>query len=146
MAGRSHGVAAIAVALLLLLGGTAIGCGDSDEEKAQNQVCDARADLQKRVNNLASLTISTATVEGVQNDVKGIQDDLDKIADAQSDLSDERRQEVQSANKKFSSQIDSIVHDLGSNLSLSGAESKLRKAAKQLAASYKQTFAKVDCG
>jgi hypothetical protein len=32
------------MALLVLAAGTAIGCGESDEEKAQNEVCDARAD------------------------------------------------------------------------------------------------------
>jgi hypothetical protein len=32
--------------------------------------------MQKRVNNLAGLTASTATVEGVQDDLQGIQDDL----------------------------------------------------------------------
>jgi valyl-tRNA synthetase len=146
LTGRSDRACSVAVVLLLLAAGTAIGCGESDEEKAQNDVCDARADIQKRVNNLAGLTISTATVEGVQDDVQGIQDDLKQITDAQGDLNEERRQEVESANKEFTSQLDSIASDLGSNLSLSGAEAKLRSAAQQLASSYKQTFAKVDCG
>jgi hypothetical protein len=134
-----------AMVLLLLAAGTAIGCGESDEEKAQNDVCDARADIQKRVNSLANLDLSTATVEGVQDDVQGIQDDLNKIADAQGDLSDERRQEVESANKQFKAELNSIAEGLTSNLSLSGAEEKLRSAAQQLADSYQQTFAKIDC-
>jgi dsDNA-specific endonuclease/ATPase MutS2 len=146
MTGRADRTGSFAVVLLLLIAGTAIGCGESDEEKAQNQICDARADIQKRVNNLSSLTLSTATVEGVQDDVKGIQDDLKQITDAQGDLNEERKQEVQSANKEFTSQLNAIASDLGSNLSLSGAESKLRNAAQQLASAYKQTFAKVDCG
>jgi hypothetical protein len=146
MTGQAERARSIAVVLLLLVGGTAIGCGESDEEKAQNDVCDARADIQKRVNNLSSLTVSTATVESVQDDVQGIQDDLKKISDAQGDLNEERRQGVESANKEFTSQLDAIASDLGSNLSLGGAEAKLRSAAEQLASSYRQTFAKVDCG
>jgi hypothetical protein len=135
------------IALVLLLAvGSAIGCGESDEEKAQNDVCDARADLEERVNDLAGLTVSTATVAGVQDDLQGIQDDLEKIADAQGDLNEERKREVESANQEFTSQLDAIASDLSSNLSLSGAEAKLRNAAQQLARSYRQTFAKVDCG
>jgi hypothetical protein len=146
MTGRADRAQSIAVVVLLLVAGSAIGCGESDEEKAQNDVCEARADIQKRVNNLAGLTVSTATVEGVQDDLQGIQDDLEKIADAQADLNDERKQEVESANREFTSQLEAIGSDLGSNLSLSGAETKLRSAAQQLASSYRQTFAKVDCG
>jgi hypothetical protein len=37
------------------------------------------------------------------------------------------------------------VSGLGSNLSLSNAESQLKSAMQQLASSYQQTFAKVDC-
>jgi hypothetical protein len=146
MTGKSERIGSIVVVLLLLLAaGTAVGCGESDEEKAQNDVCDARADLQKRVNNLAGLTLSTATVEGVQDDLNGIQDDLNKITDAQGELNDERKQEVESANQEFTSQLEAVGNDLTSNLSLSGAEAKLRSAAQQLASSYRQTFAQVDC-
>jgi Asp-tRNA(Asn)/Glu-tRNA(Gln) amidotransferase C subunit len=145
MTGQSKRVGSIAVALLLMAAAAAIGCGESDEEKAQNQVCDARADIEKRVNSLADLTLSTATVGRMQDDLEGIQDDVEKIADAQADLSDERRQEVESANKEFSAHVESIASDLRRDLSLSGAEAKLRNAAQQLAASYRQTFKKVDC-
>jgi chromosome segregation ATPase len=136
----------IATVVLLVLAGIAIGCGESDEEKAQNDVCDARADIEKQVNELSNLTASTATVEGVQDDLNAILDDLKTISDAQGQLSDERRQEVESATQEFTSQLDAITSDLGSNLSISGAEAKLRNAAQQLASSYKQTFARIDCG
>jgi hypothetical protein len=145
MTGHTQRACSTVMVLLLLAAGTAIGCGESDEEKAQDEVCDARDDIQKRVNNLANLNLSTATVEGVQDEVNGIQDDLNKISDAQGDLSDERRQQVESANEEFTSQLDSIASDLGTNLSLSGAETKLRNATQQLADSYRQTFARIDC-
>jgi len=143
--GRAEGIAAIAVVLLLLVVGTAVGCGESDEEKAQNDVCDARNDIEKRVNELSNLTVSTATVDGIQKNLNAIQDDLNKISDAQGDLNDERKQQVESANKKFKSQVNSIAQGLTSNLSLSGAKQKLVNAGQQLAMSYRQTFAKIDC-
>jgi TATA-box binding protein (TBP) (component of TFIID and TFIIIB) len=135
----------IAVVVLLLAAGTAVGCGESDEEKAQNDVCDARDDIQKQVNELSNLTLSTATVEGVQENLNAIQDDLKKVGDAEGNLNDERKQQVESANKQFKSELDSIASGLTSDLSLSGAEQKLRTATQQLASSYRQTFAKVDC-
>ena len=146
MTGNCDRIGSIVVVLLLLAAGTAVGCGESDEEKAQNDVCDARADLQMRVNNLAGLTLSTATVEGVQDDLNGIEDDLNKIKDAQGELNEERKQEVESATKEFTSQIEAIANGLTSNLSLGEAEAELRNAAQQLASSYRQTLAKVDCG
>ena len=56
------------VAGLLVIAALAAGCGESDAEKAQNQVCDARDDLNKQVNELAGLTPATATTEGVQDE------------------------------------------------------------------------------
>lgn len=57
------------VAGLLLIAATAVRCGESDEEKAQTQVCDARADLKTQVDDLAALTPATATAEGVEENL-----------------------------------------------------------------------------
>jgi hypothetical protein len=135
----------LAVVLLLLAAVSVAGCGESDEEKAQNQVCDARDDIQTQIDDLSSLTLSTATVDAVEEDLRAIQNDLMEIADAQGDLNEERRQQVQSANEEFKSQLDSIASGLTSNLSLSGAQQKLKDAAQQLASSYQDTFATIDC-
>lgn len=139
---RSRGV----VLLLLLVAVAAAGCGESDEEKAQNQVCDARDDIKTQIDELSNLTLSTATVDGVEKSLDAIQGDLQSIADAQGDLNDERKQQVESANKQFTSQLESIANGLTSDLSLSGAEQKLKDAIQQLASSYRETFAKVGCG
>jgi Zn-dependent oligopeptidase len=133
------------IASLLLIAATAVGCGESDADKAQTQVCDARADLNKQVEKLASLTPTTATVDGVSGALDAIKNDLETIADAQGDLNGERKQEFESANEKFTSQLEAVMNDLGSNLSLSGAKQQLESAAKQLASSYQQTFAPINC-
>jgi uncharacterized phage infection (PIP) family protein YhgE len=120
-------------------------CGESDEEKAQNEVCDARADIQKQVDELSDLSLETATLDGVQKNLAAIQDDVGQIADAQGDLSDERRQQVESATKEFTSQLQSIAGDIGRSLSVADARTQLESALDQLASAYKQSFAKVDC-
>ena len=129
----------------LLLIAVAVGCGESDAEKAQNQVCDARDDLNKQVNELAALTPSTATTEGVQGNLDAIKNDLNDITDAQGDLNEDRKQEVESANQEFASQVQAVASELGTSLSASGAEAKLQSAGAQLKSAYQQTFAKVDC-
>jgi hypothetical protein len=111
----------------LLVAATAVGCGESDADKAQTQVCDARADLNKQVDKLASLTPTTATVDAVSGALEAIKNDLKQISDAQGD---ERKQDVHSANQKFSAQLESVASDLGSNLSLSGANAEVESAGK----------------
>jgi uncharacterized protein YjbJ (UPF0337 family) len=136
----------IALASLAVVAALAVGaCGESKEDKAQKAVCSARADISKQVDQLESLTISTATADDVKQSVKAINSDLSKIKDAQGDLSDDRRQQVEAATKTFTSQVQSIIESVGSSTSLRDAASQLTSATKQLAAAYKQSLAPIDC-
>jgi hypothetical protein len=132
--------------VLVLLASLALAaCGESKEDKAMSSVCDARADINKQINHLQSLTISTASLDDVQNSLKAIGDDLTKIKNAQGDLSGSRKQQVQDANAKFSSQIKEIGSSLGGSLSLSNAATQLQSALSQLADAYKTTLGPLDC-
>jgi hypothetical protein len=131
------------IAVLAVLGLGA--CGESKQDKAKSTVCDARADISKQVDQLKGLTVSTVTLDGVQNSLKAISSDLSKIKDAQGDLSGDRRQQVQDATKTFTSQVQSIAGSVGKSTSLSEAKAQLTSALQQLGDAYKQSFAKVDC-
>jgi Tfp pilus assembly protein PilP len=134
--------------MMLLLAAATLAvaaCGESKADKAQSQVCDARADIQKQVDTLSGMTLATASVDGVTSSLKAIQSDLGKIKDAQGDLNDERKQQVKQANQAFESQVKSIAQTVGRSLSLSEAGTQLTDAATKLADSYRQTLAKVDC-
>jgi hypothetical protein len=136
----------IAFLLIALLATLALGaCGESKEDKAKSAVCDARADISKQVDQLKGLTISTVTVDSVQNSLKAISSDLSKIKDAQGDLSADRRTQVENATKTFTSQLQSIAGSVGKSTSLSEAKAQLTSALQQLGDAYKQSFAKVDC-
>jgi uncharacterized protein YjbJ (UPF0337 family) len=136
----------IAPVLLAIVAAVALGaCGESKEDKAKKEVCSARSDISKQIDQLKSLTISTATADEVQQSLKAIRSDLSKIKDAQGDLSDDRRQQVEAANKTFTSQVQGIVKSLGNGTSLSSAKAQLTSATQQLAAAYKQSFARIDC-
>jgi hypothetical protein len=135
------------VAIVSLLAAATLGaCGDSAEDKAQAQVCDARADISEQVDSLKSLTLTTATTSQIRDSLTAIRDDLSKIKDAQSDLNDDRKSQVQRANQAFGSQVRSVLATLGTTTSLSEAGSQLSEALDQLASTYEDTFAKVDCG
>jgi hypothetical protein len=120
-------------------------CGESDQEKAQNKVCDAKADLGKQVDELKGLTAATVTTDAVTENLKAIRNDLQDISDAQSDLSSDRRSELEAANKAFTSSIQGIAGEVGSSLSASGAKAGVVTALDQLAASYQKAFAQVNC-
>ena len=130
---------------LLLAALSLSACGESEAEKAQKQVCDARADISKQVDELKGLTVTTATVSGLRENVGAIQDDLKKIAGAQDTLSEDRRTEVKAATDAFVSSVTSIAKGLTSDVSLSEARSRLAQAAQDLRAAYADSLARIDC-
>jgi hypothetical protein len=134
--------------LILLLATSlvvATGCGESKADKAKKQVCSSKSDIQTQVNKLKGMTFSTATTSQIQDSLNSIKSDLQKISSAQSDLSSDRKQQVQAANQAFTSQFQSILSDLGTNLSIANAKTQLQTATQQLASAYQQSFAKVNC-
>jgi hypothetical protein len=133
------------VVLALALGACGESDGESDEEKAQKTVCDARDDIGKQVDDLKSLTPATVTADAVVENLDKIDKDLNAMDDARSDLSSDRRSEVEAANKEFESSVEGIASDLGSSLSASDAKAGIVTALQQLAGSYQKSFAPLNC-
>ena len=121
------------------------GCGESASDKAQKQVCNARADIQTQVKTLQSLPVAPSSISAAKTSLQAIQADVKQIADAQGDLNKDRKQSIQSANDQFKAQLQSIVTSFTSNLSLSNAQEQVSAASKQLVDSYQQTLSKIDC-
>jgi predicted nucleic acid-binding Zn-ribbon protein len=136
-------------ALLLSVVGLGLalaGCGQSDEEKAKDDVCGARDDIQANVRELQDLTIGTATVDEIKSNLNAIKDDLSEIGDAQGELSESQRQQVQEANETFKSKVQALTDDLGQSLSLEDAGQQLKSDLSELASAYEQALAPIDCG
>jgi major membrane immunogen (membrane-anchored lipoprotein) len=134
--------------LAILLGSAALlgACGKSDEEKAQEGVCDARADIDERVRDLAALTITSASIDEVRNNLRAIREDLEKIADEQGDLEPERQQEVEEAGKRFRSQLETTAKEVVSGAARGEeAGAHLGAALDDLAQSFRKAYAPVDC-
>ena len=136
----------LVVAALLGSAALLVACGESEEEKAQNEVCDARADIERRVDDLAGLTITTVSIEQVTNNLEAIRDDLETIAAEQGDLEPERRQEVEQAGQRFRSQLETTARDVVSGAT-SGEEAgaTLGAALDDLAKTFREAYAPVEC-
>lgn len=138
--------AIVAVLVLAAIAMALTACGESAEDKAQSQVCDARADIQQQVDTLRGLTLSTASIDAAQQSLGAIGDDLSSIKDAQSDLSGQRKQDAQDAVNAFQSQVTNIAGDLISGLTGGQqAQAQLETAVSQLASGFQKAFEPVNC-
>ena len=139
----SRPAAAVAAALLTTLALAA--CGESSEDKAKAQVCDARESISKQITTLSTLTLSSTSVEQAKSSLQTIGKELGKIKEAQPDLDPARKQQVESATQTFGTEVSSIVAGLASSRSRGNAEAQLKASLSNLAASYKQTLAPISC-
>ena len=136
----------IAAALIASLALAATGCGsDSAQERAQSKVCDARANIQKSIDSLKDLSLSTATADGIRTQLEGIRKDLGTIRDAQGDLNQDRQSDLQKANAEFADTIKSTAQTVLRSTSAQDAEAEIQKAANQLESTYKSTLSPIDC-
>jgi hypothetical protein len=120
-------------------------CGESSEDKAKTTVCNARDDIAKQVDTLKGLTPATVTTDAVKQSLGAIRNDLKDISGAQSDLSSDRRSEAEAANKEFTTSVRQIAGELGTSLSASDAKASVVTALQQLEATYRSTFARINC-
>ncbi len=136
----------LALALLLAATVALAACGQSAQDKAKAQVCNARADITKQVDTLKGLTLSTATLDQVKSSLTAIGNDLTQIKNAnEGALSSARKQQLETATATFESEVSGIASNLLTSQSLSSAETQLKSALTQLAGAYQQALAPVNC-
>jgi Tfp pilus assembly protein PilP len=138
---RANPLIAVLIVPLLALA----GCGGSEEDDAMAAVCSARDGIAKQVDELKSLTLTTATTSQVTEGVQAIRDDLTTIRKSREKLSDDRREEVQAANDAFAGQVRELAGTVGRSVSIEGAKAKLESSMQELAASYRSSFGQIDC-
>jgi hypothetical protein len=134
----------ISAALALALGVAACG-GDSAEDRALSNVCSARTDIKKQVDELKSTTISSGALDGVQANLSAIQKDVKQIANNQGKLADDRKQEVQKANQAFKSQVSDVARAVVSGVATGSGQDQIKTALDALAAAYQSAFAPIKC-
>lgn len=137
-------IAAAALAAGTMLALPSCG-GDDAEASAQQQVCDARTNIGKQVDELKAMTPSTVTADGVTSNLQAIRDDLSKMRDARKDLSDDRRKELDQANEAFAAEIRDVGKTVLRSTSAEDAKTQVKGALDQLGGAYQKTLAKIDC-
>ena len=133
------------IAAALLAASALSACGESDQEKAQTKVCDARADIQGQVDTLKGLPVSPESLDKATAGLQAIGASLKEIADAQPGLDADRRQEVQTAVKTFGDQVRTAGAAAVSSGATGDAAASIRSAADQLATSFRESFQPIDC-
>lgn len=121
------------------------GCGESAEDEALAEVCDARAGIQQQVDELQSLTLSSVSVDQVRGALDAIEADLQQISDATGDLAEDTREQVEEATDDFRSSLDDALSGLGETQTLQAGRTQVSAAIDELARSYEETFAPIEC-
>ena len=141
---RRNIVVTLAVSVATAL--AASGCGESDEEKAEARVCDARAGIESELKSLGALTPATITSDAVSKSLESIRTDLKAIGEARADVSADSRKELQAANTAFVATFRQIGENVLRSQSAEDAKTQLTAAADTLAATYRGSLATFDCG
>jgi hypothetical protein len=133
------------IAAAVLATGALSACGESDQEKAQTKVCDARADIQSQVDTLKGLPASPESIDKATATLQAMRGSLNEIADARADLDPDRKQEVEAAVKTFGDQVRTTATAAVSSGATGDAAASIRTAADQLATSFRESFGPIDC-
>ena len=139
---KPFALAALALSVLALA-----ACGESAQEKAKAEVCGARANISKEITKLSELPISPNLPSEIKSGAEAIGKNLTTIKNEQDKLAPARKEQVQTASRKFADEVSSIVNGLLStkSLNLITAESQLKSAAIELKGSYKAALAPITC-
>jgi hypothetical protein len=137
---KTPAITALAVAVFALA-----GCGESAQDKAKTQVCNARTDISKQIDALSGLTLSSSSIATAKTSLEAIGKDLTQIKNAQHNLAPARRQEVEAATQTFTSKVSSIAAGLSASFNPATAETQFKSALSQLTSAYKQTLAPINC-
>lgn len=126
-------------------GSSGSGSSQSSADKAKNEACAAKSDLNAQITTLKNLTFSTASVDTANTALAKIDTDLNTMATAVPDMTSSLKQQFDSANATFRTQVNQVSNSINSAQSLSDAAMVLAAAGTTLASSYQQAFASVRC-
>jgi hypothetical protein len=147
---RLRRFSAVAVLLFVPLGLAA--CGESSEEKADKQVCSAVNEIKTQIKKLETLPISSSFPTEAKTSVEAIDKSVSKIKEAAPNLSSARKEEINSANQAFQTEIAAITTSVvsatkSSNLeaALKGAEPRIKAALSKLSSDYQKAFEALKC-
>jgi hypothetical protein len=138
---------ALAMAVLALLAASACGGSSSasSSDKAKQQACDARADIQTQITNLGNLPLNLDSVDKAKTALTAIQTDLNTIKDAAPTVGGDLQKQLEAANAAFVNSVQTVVSNISTATDLTTVASNLTSAASQLQSGYQQAFGDIKC-
>ncbi len=137
---------ALAVAILALLAASACGGSSSSaSDKAKQQACDARSDIQTQITTLANLPLNIDSVDKAKSALTAIQTDLNTIKDAAPKVGGDLQKQLETANDTFVNAVQTVVSNISTATDLTSVASSLTAAAGQLQTAYRQAFGDISC-
>ena len=130
--------AGVGLAVLIGVLGTR---GNNSQANAQDNFCSSLTSLKGSINDLTSLSASTASKSDYQSDVSAIQSDWDSVKSAASDLKDVTTSELDDSWDSFKSAVD----DVPSDASVSDALNDVSSSAQTFGSSVQSTLSGPDC-
>jgi hypothetical protein len=135
-------VAVVAAAL------AAAGCGSSGQssaDQAKSKACTAYSDIGTQLTKLQGVSSGATSPTDAQAALTAISNDLTTIRTEVPNMTGQLKTQLQTANTTFKADVQSVVNNVTSAGSLTGAATALNQAAGQLSTSYKQAFSGVKC-
>lgn len=133
-------MAAAGVGILILIGVLSTRGGES-QATAQDNFCSSLNALKGSINDLTSLSPSTASKSDYQSDVDAIQSDWDQVKSDASDLTNVTTSQLDDSWDSFKSAVD----DVPSDASVTDALNDVKSSAQTLASSVTSTLSGPDC-
>ena len=133
-------MAAAGVGILILIGVLSTRGGES-QATAQDNFCSSLTALKGSINDLTSLSPSTASKSDYQSDVDAIQSDWDQVKSDASDLTNVTTSQLDDSWDSFKSAVD----DVPSDASVTDALNDVSSSAKTFASSAQSTLSGPDC-
>jgi hypothetical protein len=128
------------------------GCGESSEEKATKQICSATTEINKQLQKLQTLPLSSSFVTEAKAAVEAIDTSIKKIDEAAPNVPSARKEELDAAKRAFQSEIAKITKDVATasqstnvEAALKSAEPQVKAALSGLATDYKKAFEALKC-
>jgi len=120
------------LAVAASLGVLALGACGSDEESAQDQYCEAGAELRSSLASLVDLDLLASGTDGLKDAVDQVSDDVDALRDSASDAAADDVDALEAAVGALGDSISALGDDLsGANVGAVGESISEVSAAAQ---------------
>ena len=142
---RYAGIAALSFVVIGLA-----ACGESSEEKATKQACNATKEIKTQVTKLETLAVSSNLPSEIKTGAEAITKSVGEVKSALPNLPAANKAEFEAATKAFQVELASLLtatakSSAGGEASLKAAEPQLKASLHKLGTGYEKAFESLKC-